>query len=60
MNPALQADGSDGGGDGGLFSSFISAVLNDLIYLFKDSLERLMDIATIEASQADKQVRALC
>lgn len=38
---------------GGLFAGFVSAVLNDLMYLFKDSLERLADIKQIEDSKAD-------
>jgi hypothetical protein len=31
-------------------------VLNDLMYLFKDSLERLQDIKQIEDSRKDTQV----
>ena len=49
--------GSEGGGGGGeVFSGFVAAVLNDLIYLFKDSLERLADIRQIEQSKADAKV----
>lgn len=48
---------SSGVNDTTLFPAFISAVLNDLIYLFKDSLERLADIKTIEDSRADAEVR---
>eukprot|EP00878_Enallax_costatus_P005871 GHUV01006159.1.p1 GENE.GHUV01006159.1~~GHUV01006159.1.p1 ORF type:complete len:513 (+),score=160.68 GHUV01006159.1:14-1552(+) len=40
-------------GSPGPFAAFISAVLNDLMYLFKDSLERLADIKQIEDSKAD-------
>jgi ubiquitin-protein ligase len=36
-----------------LFSDFCGAVLNDLIYLLKDSLGRLEDIATLERSMGD-------
>jgi hypothetical protein len=43
---------------GGLFPDFVSAVLNDLMYLFKDSLERLADIKQIEDSKKDKKVCA--
>ncbi|KIY92982.1 Ubiquitin conjugation factor E4 [Monoraphidium neglectum] len=39
----------------GVLSEFLSAVLNDLMYLFKDSLERLADIKTMEDSAADKK-----
>lgn len=46
------------GGGGGLFASFVSAVLNDLMYLFKDSLERLADIKQIEDSKKDTKVRS--
>lgn len=41
---------------GGVFPDFVSAVLNDLMYLFKDSLERLADIKQIEDSKKDKKV----
>jgi hypothetical protein len=41
---------------GGMFAGFVSAVLNDLMYLFKDSLERLADIKQIEDSRKDTQV----
>lgn len=44
------------GGSPGLFTAFVSAVLNDLMYLFKDSLERLADIKQIEDSKADTKV----
>lgn len=37
-----------------LFSDFCGSVLNDLIYLLKDSLGRLEDIATLERSMGDK------
>jgi hypothetical protein len=43
---------------GGLFPDFVSAVLNDLMYLFKDSLESLADIKQIEDSKKDKKVCA--
>lgn len=36
------------------FSQYAAAVLNSLVYLLKDSLERLQDIHNIEASMADK------
>lgn len=36
------------------FSDFIGAVLNDLLYLLKDSLHRLEDIHGLEASMADE------
>jgi len=36
-----------------LFSDFCGSVLNDLIYLLKDSLGRLEDIATLERSMGD-------
>lgn len=42
------------GGD--VFPDFVSAVLNDLMYLFKDSLERLYDIKQIEDSKKDVKV----
>ena len=35
------------------FSDFIGAVLNDLLYLLKDSLHRLEDIHGLEVSMAD-------
>jgi hypothetical protein len=54
-NPAAAAAGS-AGVPGGLFAGFVSAVLNDLMYLFKDSLERLADIKQIEDSKADAAV----
>lgn len=38
---------------GGLFGGFVGAVLNDLMYLLKDSLQRLEDIHAIEVSKAD-------
>ena len=49
----VDADRGGGGGGGvnsALFSDFCGAVLNDLIYLLKDSLGRLDDIATLERS----------
>lgn len=36
------------------FSQYAAAVLNSLVYLLKDSLERLQDIHNIEASMADQ------
>ncbi len=36
------------------FSQYAAAVLNSLVYLLKDSLERLQDIHNIEASMADE------
>jgi hypothetical protein len=44
---AAAADGSD------LFPDFCGAVLNDLLYLLRDSLGRLEDIAALERSMAD-------
>lgn len=44
-----------GGGQGGVFAGYVSAVLNGLMYLFKDSLDRLQDIHKVEQSMADKQ-----
>ena len=52
----VDADRGGGGGGGvnsALFSDFCGAVLNDLIYLLKDSLGRLDDIATLERSMRD-------
>lgn len=49
-----------GGGSPAPFAAFISAVLNDLMYLFQDSLERLADIKQIEDSKADTKVRKMC
>jgi hypothetical protein len=49
-----------GGVPGGLFAGFVSAVLNDLMYLFKDSLERLADVKQIEDSKADAAVSMRC
>ena len=51
-----QATTAAAGGGGGLFASFVSAVLNDLMYLSKDSLERLADIKQIEDSKKDTKV----
>lgn len=42
-----------GSGDSSLFPDFCGAVLNDLIYLLKDSLGRLEDLATLERSIGD-------
>lgn len=39
---------------GALFADFVGAVLNDLMYLLKDSLQRLEDIHALEVSKADK------
>ena len=36
------------------FSHYAAAVLNSLVYLLKDSLERLQDIHNIEASMANE------
>ena len=36
------------------FSQYAAAVLNSLVYLLKDSLERLQDIHNIEVSMADE------
>ena len=36
------------------FSQYAAAVLNSLVYLLKDSLERLQDIHNIETSMADE------
>ena len=36
------------------FSQYAAAVLNSLVYLLKDSLERLQDIHNIELSMADE------
>jgi len=52
---AAGASSSNSSG-GGLFAAFVSAVLNDLMYLFKDSLERLADIKQIEDSKKDTKV----
>ena len=38
-----------------LFSEFGRAVLNSLIYLLKDSLERLQDVHSIETSKRDTE-----
>eukprot|EP00803_Ostreobium_quekettii_P001409 evm.model.scf_992.6 EVM.evm.TU.scf_992.6 scf_992:30174-39528(+) len=43
----------DGSSDS-LFSDFVGSVLNDLMYLLKDSFDRLHDIHSIEAAMADK------
>lgn len=51
-----QATGGTAGGSQQLFAGFVSAVLNDLMYLFKDSLERLADIKQIEDSKKDSKV----
>ena len=37
------------------FSQYAAAVLNSLVYLLKDCLERLQDIHNIEASMADEK-----
>ncbi|KAF6265753.1 ubiquitin elongating factor core-domain-containing protein [Scenedesmus sp. NREL 46B-D3] len=50
---AAGAAAGPGSAAGGLFAGFVSAVLNDLMYLFKDSLERLADVKQIEDSKAD-------
>ena len=38
-----------------VFSEFGRAVLNSLIYLLKDSLERLQDVHSIEKSKQDTE-----
>ncbi|KAK9823993.1 hypothetical protein WJX72_006841 [[Myrmecia] bisecta] len=40
--------------NGSLFAEYIGAVLNSLVYLLKDSLERLGDIHNIEKSQENE------
>lgn len=42
------------GRKGTTFALYAAAVLNSLVYLLKDSLERLQDIHNIEASMADE------
>lgn len=49
-----------GGAEDGVFPDFVSAVLNDLMYLFKDSLERLVDIKGIEDSKKNAKVGYCC
>jgi ubiquitin-protein ligase len=50
---AAASGGGGGGGGSGDFADFVSAVLNDLMYLLKDALDRLADIHAIEASKRD-------
>jgi Ubiquitin elongating factor core len=38
----------------GVFSAYGSSVLNSLMYLLKDCLERLADIHNVEVAMADK------
>ena len=40
-------------GESEVFSDFVGAVMNSLIYLLEDSIQRLQDIHNIEASKAD-------
>jgi hypothetical protein len=44
--------------DADLFASFLSAVVNDLMYLFKDALERLADIKALEDAMGDARAWA--
>jgi hypothetical protein len=53
---AAAAAGPEGGVPGGVFAKFVKAVLDDLMYLFKDSLERLASMKQIEDSKADAAV----
>ena len=50
----VQAEMARDEGSGTLFSEFVGSVLNDLMYLLKDSFDRLQDIHSIEAAMADK------
>lgn len=53
---AAAAAAATAGAEAGVFQDFVSAVLNDLMYLFKDSLERLVDIKGIEDSKKNAKV----
>lgn len=53
---AAAAAAAAAGAEAGVFPDFVSAVLNDLMYLFKDSLERLVDIKGIEDSKKNAKV----
>jgi hypothetical protein len=53
---AAAAAAGSGGAPGGVFATFVKAVLGDLMYLFKDSLERLASMKQIEDSKADAAV----
>lgn len=50
----MAGEAGEGGSKGTTFSLYAAAVLNSLVYLLKDSLERLQDIHNIEASMADE------
>jgi hypothetical protein len=54
---AGSSSGDSGSSGAATFAGFVSALLNDLMYLFKDSLERLADIKQIEDSKKDAAVR---
>jgi hypothetical protein len=56
---AAAAAAGSGDAPGGVFATFVKAVLADLMYLFKDSLERLASMKQIEDSKADAAVSGL-
>jgi hypothetical protein len=55
-SPAAAAAAAAAGSGGTVFEGFVKAVLDDLMYLFKDSLERLASMKQIEDSKADAAV----